>query len=409
VPAFESLAALFAGAVGSGTSGLDALVLLMLGGLLALGMPRISVRGRRRFWHPWANNGLLLLLVGLAIGPTQLGWISVPASEALRPMLGLLLTAAGVLVGTQLRFSYLRRAGAGFLVRHTAAGSVQFAAAAIPTALMAVSTMPVPLALGCAALVGACAVATAQRPPLSTEEHTSPKEIVARHVMSAGWWNILALVGGSLALSVAFQPPASDALWSPQFLLLGTPVVLGVVCGWLALRATNRDDLYLFLLAMLALSGGLALAVRAVPLFFGILVGVVLVNVAARKSSALEAVLEALEQPLAMGIGLLAGLCLGEQQVAAWMWLLLPVVILARWGVRHRLSPTHVELGLPNERRFAPAGSSGVLLVACAVLAPDPAPALVAPLVTALGLLTLVSDVVERRPLAVRQRAEGGA
>ena len=384
-----------------GAAQLDALVLLLLGGLLALGMPRISVRGRRRFWQPWANSGLLPLLVGIAIGPTQLGWISGEASSALHPLLALLLAAAGVLIGTQLRFAYLQRAGGRFLVGHSTAALVQFAATALPVALAAWTVFSPAQALGCAALVGACAVATAQRPPLSIEDRASPRRVVSGHVMAAGWWNLLALGSGSLALSLAFQPlPGGDAI-PTQTLLIGTPVVLGVVCGWLALRAANREDLYLFLLAVLALSGGLALAVRAVPLFFGILVGAVLVNIAARKSTALEEALEELEQPLAMGIGLLAGLCLGQQdEINLWLWLLPPVLMLTRWGVRGRLSPTADDVGLPRERRFAPTGSTGVLLVACAVLAPAPAPALVGPLVTALVLLTLISDVCERRGTA---------
>jgi hypothetical protein len=385
----------------------DAVVLLLLGGVLALGMPRISVRGRRRFWQPWANSGLLPLLVGLAIGPAQLGWISDDAGAALRPLLALLLAAAGVLIGTQLRFAYLRHAGPGFLRRHSTHALLQALAAAAPVAAAVWLVFPPALALGCAALVGACAVATAQRPPMSVEDRLPPRQVVAGHVMAAGWWNLLALAGGSLALSLAFQPPPGADSIPPQTLLIGTPVVLGLVCGWLALRAVNRDDLYLFLLAVLALSGGLALAVRAVPLFFGILVGAVLVNVAMRKSTALEEALEELEQPLAMGIGLLAGLCLGQlEEGTLWLWLVPPVLLASRWLVRARLSPTAADLGLAHERRFAPTGSTGVLLVACAVLAPSPAPALVAPLVTALVVLTLVSDLRERRGLA---RATAGA
>lgn len=398
-PVGEALALLTASAATGGTSHRDALVLLLIGGFFALGMPRITVRGRRRFWHPWANSGLLLLLLGLAIGPTQLGWISTGTGTALRPLLGLLLAAAGVLVGMQLRFAYLRRAGGGFLARQTSSALMQFLTIAFPLAIVGTALLPSGQALGCAAFIGACAVATAQRPPLSTEERTSPKQLVSGHVMAAGWWNLLALAGGSLALSLAFQPPPGGETLPPQTLLISTPLVLGLVCGWLTLRAANRDDLFLFLLAVLALSGGIALAVRAVPLFFGILVGVVLVNVAARKSTALEEALEELEQPLAMGIGLLAGLCLRiDGEVVVWWWLLPPLLVLTRWAVRGHLSPTSADLGLPHERRFAPAGSTGVLLVACAVLVPYPGPALVGPLVAAWAVATLVSDVVERRP-----------
>lgn len=396
-PVGELVGTLLAAAVPA-TGHRDALVLLLIGGFFALGMPRISVRGRRRFWHPWANSGLLLLLVGYGIGPMQLGWISSGTSTTLRPLLGLLLTAAGVLVGMQLRLAYLRRAGAGFLVRQSGAALMQFLTIALPLALAATVLLPTGEALGCAAFIGACAVATAQRPPLSTEERTSPRRLVADHVMAAGWWNLLALAGGSLALSLAFQPPPGDEALPPQTLLIGTPMVLGLLCGWLTRRAANRSDLYLFLLAVLALSGGLALAVRAVPLFFGILVGAVLVNVATRKSASLEEALEELEQPLAMGIGLLAGLCMRQDgEVPLWLWLLPLALMLVRWGVRGHLSPTARDLGLAHERRFAPTGSTGVLLVACAVLAPYPGSALVVPLVAALTVATLVGDLVGRR------------
>jgi hypothetical protein len=397
-PAGEPALTVALATMSGGADHRDALVLLLLGGLFALGMPRITVRGRRRFWHPWANSGLLLLLAGYAIGPAQLAWISAETGTALRPMLGLLLAAAGVLVGMQLRLAYLRQAGGGFLVRQSSAAGLQFLTAAFPLAIASTALLPLGEALGCAAFVGACALATAQRPPLSTEERTAPKHLVTGHVMAAGWWNLLALAGGSLALSLAFQPPPGSEALPPQTVLIGTPMVLGLLMGWLTRRAANRSDLYLFLLAVLALSGGLALAVRGVPLFFGILVGAVLVNVATRRSTALEEALEELEQPLAMGIGLLAGLCVrvdGEAMV--WMWLLPLLLLLSRWGVRQHLSPTSSDLGLPRERRFAPGGSTGVLLVACAVLAPYPGSALVGPVVVALAVATLVSDVVERR------------
>jgi hypothetical protein len=390
------------------TSHLDALVLVLLGGIFALGLPSIAVRGRRRFWHPWVNSGLLPLFIGLAIGPTQLGWISEQASTALRPLLGLALAAAGVLVGTQLRFAYVVRAGMPFVLKQSSAAMLQWTLAAVPTFILSWTVFNLPLAIGCAAFCGACAVATVQRPPLSSDERTPIREVIARHVMPAGWWNILSLVGGSLTLSLWFSPLSNDAEVSPQ-LLFGTPVILGLVIGWLALRATKLDDLYLFLLAVLALSGGLALALRAVPLFFGILVGVVLVNVAARKSTALEAVLEELEQPLALGVGLLAGLCLMPQIPMTWMWLLPLFLVLSRWSLRGTISPTGNELGLVGERRCAPAGSTGVLLIACAVLAPEPAPALTQPLIIGLALLTVVGTSVEQWSLRRVAQAEMNA
>ncbi len=388
------------GAATSSANQLDALVLLLLGGLLALGLPRITVRGRRRFWHGWVNSGLLPLLVGLAIGPTQLGWMSVEACQALRPLLGLALAAAGVLVGMQFRLAYLRSAGAVYLFKQSFGAVGQFLIAFIPLFGLALMILDWPTALSGAALVGMCAIASAQRPPLSTEERVPLREIVEGHVMPCGWWNALTLVGGSVVLSIGFTAVVETEQTIPHYVqLLATPLVLGLFCGWLTQRASNKDDLYLFLLAVLSLSGGLALAVDAVPLFFGLLVGVVLVNVANRKSKPLEGELEELEQPLAVGIGLLSGLCLTAVQITIWVWLLVPVLLLSRWLIRHRLSPSASTIGLPRDRRFAAPGAAGVVLVGCAVAAHDPVPMMILPLIAALAILTLVSDMVERRPL----------
>jgi hypothetical protein len=377
--------------------------------LLALGLPRILVRGRRRFWHGWVNSGLLPLLIGLAIGPTQLGWISDQACQSLRPLLGLALAAAGVLVGMQFRMSYLRAAGIFFLFRQSSGAVAQFLFAFIPLFGLGYCFIEWPMALSSAALVAMCAVASAQRPPLSAEERIPLREVVSGHVMPCGWWNALTLVGGSVVLSIGFTITADVEQPLPHYIqLLFTPLALGLFCGWLTQRASNQDDQYLFLLAVLSLSGGLALAVDAVPLFFGLLVGIVLVNVANRKSTALEGELEELEQPLAVGIGLLAGLCLTTNSTEIWIWLVVPVLIFARWFFRHRISPTHPLIGLPRDRRFAAPGAASVLVVGCAVAAHDPVPMMVLPLIAALAILTLVSDMVERRPLPP-ELVSGGA
>lgn len=379
-------------------SRLDALVLILLGGLVALALPRITAR-RRRFWHPWINSGLLPLLGGLAIGPAGAGWLSASASETLRPLLGLLLAAAGVLVGTQLRLRSLRTAGPRFLARHSALALLQFAAAGVPLAFAAATGLPWAQALGCAALVAACAVATTQRPPPHLPGGLPPAVLVRDHVAPAGWWNLVAFAGGSLALSLGFQPDDGDGGWGMATVLL--PLVLGLAMGWLSAHAPDRDDLSLFLLAILALTGGLAIAVAAVPLFFGLLVGVVLVNTAARRSEAIERSLDDLEQPLAVGIGLLGGLCLAEPGSADWAWPLALMVVVARGWIRRVASPTAPTLGPVRDRILAPPGAPGVILIACAVLAPAPAPQLVVPLAVMAGVLTILGDVLELRRPAV--------
>jgi len=47
----------------------DLVILLLIGGVLAIGLPHVTRRSRRRFWHPWVNSGLAPLVLGLLVGP----------------------------------------------------------------------------------------------------------------------------------------------------------------------------------------------------------------------------------------------------------------------------------------------------------------------------------------------------
>ena len=380
----------------------DALPLLLIGGGLALSLPHVTPSSRDRWWHAWVATGLLPLLVGLACGPAlgpdvfgQLGWhgLSLTTAQALQPFLAVVLTTAGVLVGTQLRPAGLLAAGGAFLTRIGGGAAMTFALVAVITAAVAVPLTGSWAAVAVAGLIGACAVATAERVPGGAAKRD--RQLVRfGHVVPAGLWNLLAIAGGALALGIGDRPAQG---WWGLLLALLLPSGLGLLLGLSAAAARTRAEAFLVLPAVIALAGGLALALGSAPLLTGLVVGAVLATVGRGRAALVERSISDLEQPLAIAAGLLAGLSLEPAAYHPMVWCAALVVPL-RWLARGYLSPSHPDLIRLRDRRNAPTGATGVLLLAAATLAPAPLPALVLPLTAALALATLVADAAERRP-----------
>ena len=374
-------------------AGNDALILLLVGGGLVLGLPHVTARDRARFWHPWVNSGLLPLLLGLCLGPSFGGWLSLATAQALQPFLALALTAAGVLLGTQLRPAYLVGAGRVFLLRETRGAVGTFAAVALPTAACVLPALGSWSTVGIAGLVGACAVVTTQRPPRAAWSAT-PRAVLIGHVVPAGWWNLVGLGLGALALGIGDRPEQG---WSGLLLVLAIPAWLGLLLGRAAAGARSAAEAFLFLPAVLALAGGLALALGSTPLLTGMAVGCLLANAGTGRAALVERAIDEMEQPITLATGLLAGLCLAPVAAHPAAWLIALVVPL-RWLLRGWWAPTVAALARPRDQRVMPLGAAGVMLIASAGLAPAPLPTLVLPLTVALALGTLLADLAERRP-----------
>ena len=394
---------------------MDLVVLLLLGGVLAMGLPHVTRRSERRIWHPWVNTGLLPLVLGLAVGPLLGGRLQ----ELLDPILALATAAAGVIAGTQLRMAYLRRAGGLFLRRYSVPVLVLFHLMAIPTLVLLhlVGDFDLWTAIAWGGVVGALVVATSERAPLSIGGfEIQHRDVVLGHVAPAGWWNLLALIlaGGALSLTLgprgALQMAIPDSLapghgylvvgvpaWSTPLIALLLPAALGLVLGWLAKRARNRDEATLFLLAVLGVAGGAGLLLGSAPLFVGLIIGAVFVNLAQERGAPIERALEGLEQPAVVATGLLAGLVMGSPPASPVGWLLALVVVVMRWLLRGWLSPTSATLCARAERRVTPAGATGVLVVGSLVTMGQAGSILVPPLVACLVVQTGAFDLYESR------------
>ncbi len=383
----------------------DTLILLLVGGGLALGLPHLTARTRRRFWHPWINTGLLPLLMGIIVGPASPfgdGWLSPDTAHALQPFLAVALAAAGVLLGTQVRPAYLNAAGWPFIRRESSHALVTFAALALPAGVLAWWLLPrngndlgTWAAVAVGGLAGAAAVATTQRLP-STAESLPHYQVVMGHVVPAGWWNLLACVLGALALGVGDLPGQG---LGGLLLAVALPAGMGLLLGRTATSAPSRTEALVLLPAVLALAGGLAVALGGTPLLTGMVIGCLLANAGGGRAVVVERAMDELEQPVAIAAGLLAGLCLEPMLTPPAAWLVL-LILPARWVLRSSRiagSPTRPEVVCSRDRRLASSGATGVLLVAGASIAPLPLSELVVPLTVMFTLGTLVAEVAERR------------
>ena len=214
------------------------LVLLLALGVIAFGLPHQKRSADHRLWYDWVHGGLLPLLIGYF-----LSWPFTDADvEVLHPLLLLVMTTAGVLTGTQLRFAYLHRAGAKFIGRHTALAGVTALGVTIPMIGLLFFVFDVSLGLsvawGCVA--GAMAVATNQRKPLdSADFNVGYRDVLFGHIAPTGWWNLCALFIAGWALSWLVEPELSSLrnlpIWMDFILSVFLAIFVGLVLGWLAI------------------------------------------------------------------------------------------------------------------------------------------------------------------------------
>ena len=378
-------------------------LLLVVVGILALGVPHSSSKDRRRFWHPWIENGLAPFLLGAVLLPiifSSIDETAIPGiDESLRALLIISLTAAGMLAGTQLRLAYLHRAGPSFLIRQTCLAMGQGLLVFIPvvTLLLVLTDLAIIEAVGTSLIMSAFSMASSQR-PMKTAIFARHRAVILNHVVPAGWWNLLAILFGAVGVALCIVPAHvhEAAVGMTWLIWLGIPVLLGISLGRLASKAHNRDEAYVFLLAIIAICGGVTIAEGGSPLLGGLLLGAAFVNISLGRSAMVERAIEDLEQPLVLSSGLFAGLCLHIQsQQWDWTWCGIAVlVILLRISYRRYWSPTGGHVSTISERMLASPGATGVLFLGSLVLIPNNVGAiqLLQPFILALFALTVIDE-----------------
>jgi len=218
---------------------------------------------------PSAIPGLLVLLLGIALGPHGLELLSPDVLSFLDPAMPVALVALGVLIG--LGFSP-RRSREGRLL---AAASME---AALTTAIVAAGMLLVAPALSAfeglpywffALVLGVCAASSST---VSSTRRDDAPSLVAR---IGDLDDLLPIVLGGLALALLRETAPVAAL---LVLVQGCAVALVIVAaGWLLLaRSSSETEQRVFAIALLLLLGGAADYLSLSALLSGLVAGLFL-------------------------------------------------------------------------------------------------------------------------------------
>jgi hypothetical protein len=282
-------------------------LLALLGARLSFSTESVPAGPRLLF-----RTGTHFLFVGFLLGPPVLALVSRDAISQLFPLLGLALGWVGMLFGLQLDRSALARFPRSFVWVAMGQAVVTFAVVLAAGAALAgyldLTSRPVLLLLTVVAAIGSVST------PAGIAMVSS--NFRARGQVRELLFFIAALDGvvGVVALDVGYSAfhdltrgsavPAAGWFWALSSVALA--VVCSVVFLWLGRLRPTREELVLYLLGISALSAGAALQLQLSPLFVGVMLGGIVINLSPDGDRIFD-VMGKWEQPIYVVMLLLAG------------------------------------------------------------------------------------------------------
>jgi hypothetical protein len=213
---------------------------------------------------PTPRPGLVLLLVGMALGPGGLGILSTPVLTALDPAVSVALAVLGVFIGLDLRFGTRREKrllGAAIL---EGAITILLVSGAALTSISSQAAIEMPWLL--ALMLGVCAATSATTADGSSERRNS---IVGR---LGDLDDLLPIAIGGIVLVTLREPSAAAAVW-----LIAQTTCIALVIAWagsLLVAQTSSDvEQRTFAVGTLLLLGGTAAYLSLSAICFGLLAG----------------------------------------------------------------------------------------------------------------------------------------
>ena len=287
--------------------------------------------------------------VGVLLGPTVLGFIGTASLGLLDPLLNLVITWVGLVMGLQLRLRDLKRIPAS----DWRASLLQFSGT---VALVTLGSWPLllwlhapdPLALalllGCLAGSSSATMITLALSGAGLARGQRARTAILYSNLDGMY--ALFLLG---LVSILLLPHKELASGLPLPLTLLIPPLVSLALAWVfhyfLERALRDSQLILLLIGLLTFAGGCAAIIKFSPLVMGLLMGLWLTNQSRRANQLYEFMIKS-EWPIMLALILMGGL-LWHPVRGAGCWLLLVLVVLRtiakvagwQWTVRVRSLP----------------------------------------------------------------------
>lgn len=212
---------------------------------------------------PFPRSGLVLLALGVALGPYGLNILSASVLSYLDPVISVALAALGTLVGLGIRVRQPREAvllGASSL-------EAGLTTVVVGAGVLTVSLVPHPLESWIfALLLGTCAASSATTAETSADEQAAPAARIG------DLDDVFPIVVGGLALAIIRDGSLASAL---SLLLLAALIALAIaLAGWLLVAQTALEsEQHVFVAGTLLLIGGATAYLFQSALFGGLVAG----------------------------------------------------------------------------------------------------------------------------------------
>lgn len=262
---------------------------------------------------PSLTPAAIFLPVGALFGPSALGLISPRLITHLDFAVTIALAVLGVLVGVALGREI--RSAAWLFVAASLESAMTIAVVAGATAYFVQSTgAPIGAPVAAFALaLGLCASASS-----ATSAHPDSEPVAAVATRVADLDDVLPIV-----IAVAVFAIVPTTVPEQQWTLAIAPIVVGLASGavgWLLFeRAESTAERAVYVLGVLALTGGAAAALRVSPLAAGLIAGLCWTVAPGRADRIVQDDLSRVQHPLVVLLLVTAGAMWVPSQIAVWL------------------------------------------------------------------------------------------
>jgi hypothetical protein len=308
------------------------LVFLAIAALSLLASSRaLMAPGRVPGLAPLAASGLIFLLFGALLGPGLIGVLTPADLLGLRPVVALGLGTAGVILGLNLEPRLLRLLPRQVFSAALSHAGVTFLFVAVPLggALLIATRLPLWVAVGGAALLGAAACLSSGH--LAVLGYRSGRLERSRGLAVA----LLTMLDDGVGLGVLALALVLGAASNPAegVGLVALALLLGMLCGaliaFLTYALKDPAELVAVTLGGVALVAGAAAYLRVSALLAGVACGATLALVGGRAVEQVARALGRFERPTYLVLVFLVGCHLQARDISAWM--LLPGYVALRF------------------------------------------------------------------------------